>query len=240
MKILKENFDDFNIHARIMPALIIAMPVYIYLNINKILELNFINILGNSMVFIILITFYYRIIRNLGKRIEEKMYFDLGNKPTTIVLQYRDTSFDELTKIRYHKKLNKKVEGIKLPIKKENETGEDDKAYESAINWLRNFANTHRDTEQRTYQELKDYNFWRNLYGGKAIMIISCLTCILVELIKIILLNSKEFHQIYPNVFTMSIMLFILLMVCLVINKNVIKMKAFDYARTLLEVCERI
>lgn len=240
MKILKENFDDFNIHARIMPALIIAMPVYIYLNINRILELNFINILRNSMVFIILIAFYYRIIRNLGKKIEEKMYFDLGNKPTTIVLQYRDTSFDELTKTRYHKKLNKKVDGIKLPIKKENETKEDDKAYESAINWLRNFANTHRDTEQRTYQELKDYNFWRNLYGGKTIMIISCLTCIIIELIKIILLNSKEFHQIYPNVFTMSIMLFILLMVCVVINKNVIKMKAFDYAKTLLEVCERI
>ncbi len=240
MKILKENFDDFNIHARIMPALIIAMPVYIYLNINRILELNFINILRNSMVFIILIAFYYRIIRNLGKKIEEKMYFDLGNKPTTIVLQYRDTSFDELTKTRYHKKLNKKVAGIKLPIKKENETKEDDKAYESAINWLRNFANTHRDTEQRTYQELKDYNFWRNLYGGKTIMIISCLTCIIIELIKIILLNSKEFHQIYPNVFTMSIMLFILLMVCVVINKNVIKMKAFDYAKTLLEVCERI
>lgn len=240
MKILKENFDDFNIHARIMPALIIAMPVYIYLNINKILELNFIDILGNSMVFIILIAFYYRIIRNLGKRIEEKMYYDLGDKPTTIVLQYRDTSFDEITKTRYHKKLNKKVEEIKLPIKKEKETEDDDKAYESAINWLRNFANTHRDTEQRTYQELKDYNFWRNLYGGKVIMITSCLACIFVELIKIILLNSKEFNPIYPNVFTISIMLFILLMVCLVINKKVIKMKAFDYARTLLEICERI
>ena len=187
-----------------------------------------------------LIAFYYRIIRNLGKRIEEKMYRDFGNKPTTIVLQYEDTTFDELTKTRYHKKLNKRVGEIKLPIKIEDEVKEDDKAYESAINWLRNFANTNRDTEQRTYQELKDYNFWRNLYGGKVIMIVSCLICIMLEFIRIILSVVKGIYQIYSHFFTIIIMLFILLMICIVINKKVIRMKAFDYARTLLEVCERI
>lgn len=236
MSELKKFYDDFNMQARIIPALIVAVPIFIYLIINNIINIDYVKILNNSMIFIIIIALYYRVIRNLGKKYEDKMYKELGGKPTTIVLRYSDNRIDKLTKTRYHKKLNLVIDDIKLPTKKENEKEDDDQMYESASNWLRNYANTNREKEQRVYQELKDYNFWRNLYGGKVIIIISCVVCIIIEVIKLIILKNIDLKNMFP----IAIMTTILIVTCLVINKKIVLEKAFDYAITLMGVCERI
>ncbi|MBP3596218.1 MAG: hypothetical protein J6J60_02300 [Clostridia bacterium] len=240
MGIFKNLFDDFTIHARIMPALITALPTYIYLMIVGIIEFGFIDIICNSWIFILLVAIYYRFIRNLGKKYEEKMYKVLGGKPTTIILRYSDDNIDEITKTRYHKKLNKKIVNLNLPLDKEHEKIEDDVKYESAINWLRNYANTNREKEQRVYQELKEYNFYRNLYGGKIIIILSGIVCVVTTVIKVIMeiIKSIEIYKMY--IIYIIFMLCILLLSCLIINKESVVKKAFDYAKTLLEVCERL
>ena len=229
MDFLKKNFDDFNIQARIIPALIIALPLYVYVLITGIINFNFIELMKKSIFSVLIISIYYKVIRNLGKRYEKKLYAKLGAKPTTIVLRYSDNNFDDITKTRYHKKLNKKVSGVKLPIEKEKETLESDKEYESAINWLRNYANSNRESEYRVYQELKDYNFWRNLYGGKWIVVNSCVIFIIIELLK----------KNYNNIIILS-MVFIGIFACTAITERTVKEKAFDYAKTLLEVCEKL
>ena len=230
MEIFKNNFDDFNVHARIIPALIIAFPIYTYLLIIGIINFNIMEFAKDSVISILAISIYYRIIRNLGKKYEKKMYEKIWGKPTTIALRYSDNTIDEVTKTRYHKKLNEKVAGLKLPLKREKETLESDIGYESAINWLRNYANSNRETEYRVYQELKDYNFWRNLYGGKCIINSSCLIFIIIELLK-------------NNLANQNIILFMII-ICIFFNtfvtKRIVEEKAFDYAKTLLEVCERL
>lgn len=230
MDFLKKNFDDFNIESRIIPALIIGLPIYVYVLITGIINFSIIDLIKNSIVSILIISIYYRIIRNLGKRYEKKMYKKLGSKPTTIVLRYSDNNIDDATKTRYHKKLNEKVGGLKLPVKSEKETLEDDTAYESSINWLRNYANANRETEYRVYQELKDYNFWRNLYGGKWIIISSCVIIIIIELLK----------KSYTNNIVILCMSVICIFSSIFITKKIVEEKAFDYAKTLLEVCEKL
>lgn len=241
-KFLKEIFDDFNLQARVVPALVTALPVYIYLILKHIIALNFIDtILPNSGIILLLIIVFYKIIRNLGKKHEEKMYKKLGAKPTTIILRYSNNLIDEISKNRYHRKLNEKVKGLKLPVKKENETKDDDIKYESAINWLRKYANSNRDKEPRVYQELKDYNFWRNLYGGKYIIIFSCLVCIIIESVNLIDYGIKQLIiNPYPIIIPTLVMIIILLISCVIINREVVKNKAFDYAKTLLEVCDSL
>ena len=236
MEDIKKNFNDFNVHARIIPALLIALPIYIYLVINNLIEFEFYKLFNNSFIFIIIIALYYKFIRNLGKKYENKMYKELGEKPTTIVLRYSDNRIDTITKTRYHKTLNRVIKDIKLPLKKELERKEDDEAYKSAANWIRNYANSNKEREQRVYQELKDYNFWRNLYGGKIIITISCLITILIESIKLIVLKKNDFQSVLPLITMVSI----LLINFLVVRKEYVKEKAFDYAITLMEVCERI
>ena len=239
---LKGIFDDFNFHARVIPALIIALPVYIFLILKKIILLEFGDtILINSSIFILLIIVFYKVIRNLGKKYEKKMYDELGAKPTTIILRYSDDTIDEITKTRYHKRLNEKVKELNLPTKRDDEVKEDDIKYESAINWLRKYANSNRNKEPRVYQELKDYNFWRNLYGGKDIILFSCLLCIIIENIT---LMRYEINQIIANPFPTSVpliaMIVIFIVTCTIVNKKVVQNKAFDYANTLLEVCDSL
>jgi len=42
--------------------------------------------------------------------------------------------------------------------------------------------NSNRNKEQRVYQELKEYNFWRNLYGTKGIALVVYLLIIVREI----------------------------------------------------------
>ncbi len=242
MKEHNNLFDDFNLHARIIPALIVTVPIYVYLVAKNIISISFIeDVIINSCIGLLLVSVFYRVVRNLGKKYEEKMYEELGGKPSTILLRYSNSLIDDITKTRYHKKLNKKVSGIKLPTKKEEEKKDDDIQYESAINWLRKYANSNRDKEKRVYQELKDYNFWRNLYGSKKIIIWSCLITIIIEIISLgpenligLMINP------YPKCVTIFTMIVILIFFCIIIKKKNVKNKAFDYAKALLEVCDNI
>lgn len=242
MQNLKNVFDDFNIHARIIPALITVLPIYIYLLVKNLVNDNFIQSLAsNSIVYILLVAVFYRVVRNLGKKYEKKMFKELGAKPTTIILRYSNELIDETTKNRYHRKLNEKVEGINLPTKKEDEVSNDDKKYESAINWLRKYANSNREKEIRVYQELKDYNFWRNLYGGKWILIISCILPIIIEILQLRNINIMELiKNPFPSCTVLFIITGILVIFCVLINRKTVKDKAFDYAKTLLEVCDNL
>lgn len=242
MQNLKNTFDDFNLHARIIPALITILPIYIYLLLKNLITDSFIqSFLPSSVTYILLVALFYRIVRNFGKRYEDRMYKELGAKPTTIILRYSNNFIDTATKTRYHKKLNKNIEGAELPIEKEKETSDDDEKYESAINWLRKYANSNRDKETRVYQELTDYNFWRNLYGGKWIAVTSCIILIIIECFQLGKQNIMELiKNPYPQITVLIIMILILIISCVVINKKTVKGKAFDYAKTLLEVCDSL
>lgn len=242
MKELINIFDDFNIQARIIPALLVFLPIYIYLLLNNIIDTYSLEeFFKNSVIYILIVAMLYRVIRNMGKKVENRMYKKLGAKPTTILLRYSDNTIDELTKTRYHKKLNQYAENVVLPIVKEQETTADDESYESAVNWLRKYANTNKDKELRTYQELKDYNFWRNLYAGKPIILITCLVSILIELFK---LRTEKIVELINNPLPKCTVLFVMSIILIIaffsIKKKYVKDKAFDYARTLLEVCDSL
>lgn len=242
MKEIKSIFDDFNLHARIIPSLITVLPIYIYLILKNLINNSFIKYFWpSSIAYVLLVAIFYRVVRNLGKKYEEKMYKELGAKPTTIVSRYTNGVIDEQTKTRYHIKLNKKVQGIELPLSKEEENENSDAKYESAINWLRKYANLNREKESRVYQELKDYNFWRNLYGGKWIAILSCIIPIFIEIIQLEKGNIINLIKSpFPQANILFIMIGILIVCCFVINKRTVENKAFDYAKTLLEVCDSL
>ena len=168
------------------------------------------------------------------------MYAKLGGMPTTIVLRFSDNTFDDITKERYHRKLNR-FRGLNLPLDKSNENADDDRQYISATNILRNYANSNRDKEPRVYQELKEYNFWRNLYGTKRIALFLYLVIVIREIILkgIISLNQAFLHP-YPDYIVLIIMVLCIVSIMLFVNKKTVTQKGFDYAKTLIEVCERI
>ncbi|HBJ2612808.1 TPA: hypothetical protein LA742_001241 [Clostridium botulinum] len=226
--------------ARIMPAGIAVIPLIIYGLYKSIIYQNLFEGTIYSIILIFILSLLGYITRNLGKNYEKKMFQKLGGMPTTLILMFSNDRIDTYTKIRYHKKLNEKMPDIQLPMSIEEENQYDSKQiYDSSINWLRNYANRNIDKYPLVKQELIKYNFWRNLYGIKYISITLYFFIIIREIIIMDRFNLKDIiYKPYPQY--MSLILFILsiiLMIFVVTKKN-IEERAFEYARTLLEVCE--
>lgn len=238
---IKKFFDDFTFHARVMPVLVIMLPI-ISLGIYKgIIDSDILDISIYIVVSIIFLTFTSRLAREQGKKYEHTMYKKLGGMPTTIILRYSDKNIDKITKTRYHQKLNKMVDGVVLPIKEDEETSGSDVQYESSINWLRNYANANRDKAPRVYQELKEYNFWRNLYGSKIIVILLYVFVAIREFMQIDTFDIKEMIlKPYPVYVAFLIGVISLIAILFFVNKTIVKKKAFDYAKALIEVCDII
>ena len=133
-----------------------------------------------------------------------------------------------------------KMKDMDLPIMVDDENEKSDIFYESAMNYLRKYANAHRDSEQRVYQDLKEYNFWRNLYGCKWIAIIMYAIIAVRELCLIDNFNVRDmFLNMYPTYVMFVFMMICIMLMCIVVNKNIVKQRAFEYAKSLAEVCER-
>ena len=240
MEKIKGFFDDFTFHARVMPIIVLLMPI-IVLGITKgIVQDSWLDGAILSAVSFAFLSITSKIARNLGKDYEKKMYKQLGGIPSTIVQRFSDDTFDSVTKQRYHKKLNQ-FEGLLLPIDQSQETVADDAQYTSAANILRNYANANRDKEPRVYQELKEYNFWRNLYGAKKIALFAYLIFAIREAVIIEAASLKElFLHPYPEYVPIIILGLGIVCIMLFANQKTVQQKSFDYAKTLIEVCERI
>lgn len=233
-------FDEFTFSARVMPIIVLAIPIIVNgIYIGIIQERRFQGMIL-SIISLGFLSITSKTARNLGKTYEKKMYKQLGGMPTTIVQRFSDDTFDDITKQRYHKKLNK-FEGLKLPLDKAEETIDDDQQYISVSNILRNYANLNRDKEPRVYQELKEYNFWRNLYGAKRVALYIYSVIAVREIIIIGRISIKEvFLNPYPDYITLIVMVLSIVFLLLYVTQKTVKEKAFDYAKALIEVCERI
>lgn len=237
---IKSFFDDFTFHARVMPVIVLLAPIILTALMKGIIQDSWIE--NTTLVFasLVFLTITSKIARNLGKGYEEKMYAKLGGMPTTIVLRFSDNTFDGITKQRYHKKLNQ-FKGLNLPLDKSDENADDDQQYISATNILRNYANSNRDKEPRVYQELKEYNFWRNLYGTKGIALFLYLIIVIREIMLKGAIDLKQlFLRPYPDYMALIIMVLCIVSIMLFVNQKTVAQKGFDYAKTLIEVCERI
>lgn len=240
MEKFKDFFDDFTFHARVMPIIVLLMPIIIIGIHSGIVQDSWLEGVVLSSISLVFLTITSKIARNLGKEYEKKMYKHLGGMPTTIVQRFSDDTFDDITKHRYHKKLNQ-FEGLALPLDKAKETADDDQQYISAANILRNYANSNRDKEPRVYQELKEYNFWRNLYGTKRIALFLYLLIFIREIIIKGTISLKElFLHPYPDHIALIVIVLSIAFVVFFVNQKAVKQKGFDYAKTLIEVCERI
>lgn len=240
MKTVKAFFDDFTFHARVMPIIVLFMPILVIGVTKGILQASWFESAVTSFIGLSFLSITSKIARNLGKEYEKRMYKQLGGMPSTIVLRFSDDTFDDITKQRYHKKLNQ-LQGLTLPLNKDGETVADDQQYISASNVLRNYANTNRDKEPLVYQELKEYNYWRNLYGTKRIAL---LLYLMIALKEILLLEefslTDAFLHPYPDYICLIVILTCIIVLIFFVNQKTVIQKGFDYAKSLAEVCERM
>ena len=235
----KKNFDEFTWQTRVMPVLVASVPLFFAAVAKGFSTLAWTEAGLMVCITVVVLSLLYRLTRNMGKKCERKITDRLGAMPSVILLRYSDSTIGIVSKQRYHERINK-VYGLNLPLNISDERPEDDAQYDAAIRSLKNRANQMRDTEFRVYQELKEYHFFRNLYGIKPITFSVYLVLAIREICLIPNFNIKNlFINPVPNYVSFLIFIVGILLTALVTNKGV-EERSFSYANALIESCERI
>src|SRR2546423_9500678 len=110
LDLLAQVADRYERQARLYPSLLAAAPLFaIAIGLYGIpLEpkAGLLTLLASFGVIYVLATFS----RELGKRLEDKLFLAWGGKPTTQLLRHRSSILDPVTKARYHAFLSKKLD----------------------------------------------------------------------------------------------------------------------------------
>ena len=124
-QILKNPFDSYTLYARIFPALISALPLFIlsyFISalgelsglVSYILNLNF---LGTVTLGVVFLYFYAQVIRTASKFFEKRYFLSGRGFPTTYLMLYGDGTFSRNYKDAYRARAAKAFQ-ITLPLRK--------------------------------------------------------------------------------------------------------------------------
>lgn len=236
-----KGFDSYSLKARYYPTVIVFAPLcMIVLAAGSGLWGPMKGIIGATVAGLGLALVLDQVGRDQGKKKEPALYTVWGGKPTTRWLRHRDNTLDAITKRRYHEKLGKLVEGVKIPsAQDEAETPEAaDAVYESCAALLR--QRTRGKEFSLLFQENTNYGFRRNLWGmkpaGIVISIIGTLGC--AALAARFFLADNEGWLV--AVICAAICVVLLVLWTLRFTPNWVRIPAEEYARQLLAACDSL
>jgi hypothetical protein len=235
------SFDKYSIHARLVPAFLVLMPLglsIVCLFPEKFAGWDFIVWLGTSSGLAVLLE---QLARDRGKAKESRLFSLWGGKPTTKMLRHHGSPLGPVTVKRYHAKLKSLVPGMKIPSaddEKEDPEGADE-AYASCVAYL--IARTrNKKAFPMVAEENANYGFRRNLWGMKAIAITVLLVATAVASTQIPP-NWLEPGKVKPVVAVTLVFNAILLLAWLsLITPKWIRPAAEAYARQLLSTCDQL
>ena len=187
--------------------------------------------------------------RELGKRLEEKLYRTWSGKPTTQLLRHRDPTIEGVTKRRYHAFLAGKI-NVPFPDK-DQEAGDPaaaDEIYQSGVRWLLNHTRPEDGKKfDLIFKENVAYGFRRNALGVKPFgLIVAVVSLLWVLVVEGLFLNpnhrfidlgalSRMAEPAFASLIVSTLMIVLWL---LFFTKASARTAAFTYAETLLRACD--
>lgn len=162
---MKTTFDHYTYRARLLPALFAVLPVAITVTVvipKWSILWGIITVCGGAM-------FLSQAGRDLGKKMQFRLFKKWSGTPTTRMLRHRHTTLDEKTLSRYHRKLEELLT-CSMPTKQQEKSDRKnaDAAYDSAVKFLLERTRS-KDHFSLLYAENVNYGFRRNLRGLKVI-----------------------------------------------------------------------
>ena len=247
--IVSKVTDPYERPARLYPALLALLPLFALIMLlygPKATALTGAMTVAVSCGGLYLTT---NLCRELGKRLEEKLYRKWGGKPTTQLLRHRDPTIEGVTKRRYHAFLAGK---INVPFPDRDQEASDpvaaDDSYQSGVRWLLNHTRPEDGKKfDLIFKENVAYGFRRNALGVKPFgLVVAVASLLWVSVIERVFLNSG--HQFIdlvalarmPEPATASLVVSAAMMVVwlLFFTRSSARTAAFTYAETLLRACD--
>jgi hypothetical protein len=158
------GLDAYTIRARVAPALLVALPVWITVTVW------FPGVTANALVsgagaWLALAVLADQLGRDGGRNKQPDLLRRWGGLPSTAMLRHRDPRLNRVTRARYHAKLGV-MGGVPLPTPEIEAAGAEkaDEVYESCIELLRARTRDHK-TFALVFAENVAYGFRRNVWG---------------------------------------------------------------------------
>jgi hypothetical protein len=243
--------DPYDRQARLYPALLCLLPLLALVALlyaPNVSALMGVVTLAVSSGGLFLMT---NMCREMGRRLEDKLYREWGGKPTTQLLRHRDGVIDSVTKRRYHAFLAGKINTIFPDAEQEkSDPAKADEAYQSGARWL--LDHTRPDGSKKfdlLFRENVTYGFRRNALGVRPLGIVVALLCLLWVLVKErVLLAAGGKIVDWTKVEQLSTAAIICLAVSSVMlliwvfffTKTSLRTSAFSFAETLLRTCDTL
>jgi len=235
--------DEYSRTARLMPALIVFLPIGLAVGA-------WVTTMADSKAiggFVTLATSFglasllAQLGRDLGRTRQDQLYRRWGGKPTTVMLRHRTKAFNRHTVARYHAKLGALLPDLRFPSEEQEHSDPvgADEIYETCIDYL--LAQTRDHSKFRlVFEENKNYGFRRNLWAMKpAAIIINVAALVFAGA----LIASQSVEQISPD--PASVVGFIVIALLLSwwlvrIRPDWVRLAADAYSRQLIAACEQI
>jgi hypothetical protein len=243
--------DPYDRQARLYPALLCLLPLLALVallyapNVSALTGVVTLAVSCGGLFLMI------NICREMGKRIEAKLYREWGGKPTTQLLRHRDGVFDSVTKLRYHAFLAAKINATFPDAEHEkNNPAKADEAYQSGARWL--LDHTRPDDGKKFDLLFRDnitYGFRRNALGTKPFGIVIAIGTFVWVLAKENVISSTMWKMVdfsalgrLPIAAVASLVVSIVMLVAWMFffTKASVRTAAFTFAEKLLRTCDTL
>jgi hypothetical protein len=191
---LERVLDPYERKARLTPALLALAPAFAVViglyGVRPDLGTMSVGILTAFGFFYVLAS----VARELGKRLENRLFSSWGGKPTTQLLRHADQTLDPLTKMRYHAFLSRHI-GVPFPTvaEEQHDPLAADQRYAAGAKWL---LDQTRDTKKfpLLFKENIAYGFRRNALGLKPYALVVAAVSWGWVLVAVGIINSSGVH----------------------------------------------
>jgi len=243
--------DPYDRQARLYPALLCLLPLLALIALlyaPNASALTGVVTIAVSCGGLFLMT---NISREMGKRLEDRLYREWGGKPTTQLLRHRDGIIDSVTKRRYHAFLSTKLNFTFPDAEQEkSDPAKADEAYQSGARWL--LDHTRPDDGKKVDLLFRDnvtYGFRRNALGSRPLGILIAAGCLVWVLVKEhalfgvggkIIDWSVSGQLSPPAIASLAVSAVMLLVWIFFFTEASLRTSAFSFAETLLRTCDTL
>lgn len=230
---LKGLFDEYSLKARVNPALLVLLPVFIVVAVWYPDLYEFGKAIVGLLVGCGAVAILAHFSRECGKQIENKLWEKWGGAPATMALHNNDKLIEPPRKKRFHDFLESRIASWNAPTR-EDEINDPKKSYviyESAVKWLIE-RTRNKERFPLVFAENVNYGFRRNVLGLKPWGILFSIVCLVV--------NSWLVYK-SPLPFGIASTLlntFMALWWIVVVSEDWVYKVASEYARKLLASCD--
>lgn len=167
---IMEWFDPYEIRARIVPSIIVCLPLIItLLTIASEISGSLFHLLGSGVALIVLIYALSFLVRHYGKKIEPDLWAKWDGPPSTRFMRWRDQTWNAVLKHQFHAAVER-ICGIKLKSKKEEADAPVETDQQIAQAFLQVKAIVRRDEPEGVWTKHNaEYGFHRNLLGSRGL-----------------------------------------------------------------------